>query len=105
VNIALGKEAKRVSRLMVSVLDEADLEAIITEYPELQLHKVEAVALQNFHAAVVANGLELSSLDVQPWLVWVVDPLGNIILQYTKNNDGYDMIDDLKRVLKLSNIG
>jgi len=105
VNIALGKEAKRVSRIMVSVLGETDLEKIMTDYPEMQSHKVESAELQNFHAAVVANGIEAESLKVQPWMIWVVDPLGNVILQYTKNNDGYDMIDDLKRVLKLSNIG
>lgn len=105
VNIALGKEAKRVSRLMVSVLGEAELQQVMSDYPEMLSHKVESSELHNFHAAAVAHGLESESLEAQPWMVWVVDPLGNVILQYTKNNDGYDMIDDLKRVLKLSNIG
>ena len=37
--------------------------------------------------------------------VFMVDPIGNIILRYGPNNSPRDMLDDLKRLLKASQIG
>lgn len=37
--------------------------------------------------------------------IYVVDPLGNLMLSYPDNSDPEGMLDDLKRLLKLSHVG
>jgi len=105
VNIALGKEADRVSRLLISSIEVEELKAIQQDYPNLIIETAKATEIANFEHAAQNNGAKIETKESNQWMVWVVDPLGNVILQYTHRHDGYDMIDDLKRVLKLSNIG
>ena len=37
--------------------------------------------------------------------VWLVDPLGNLILRYPPGYQSRGLLEDLKRLLKLSKIG
>jgi len=102
VNIALGKEAERVTRVFVSNQGANALPNDIAEqHPRLSLATTAAGSLQQFIAAGASNGGE--TLDT--WNIWVVDPLGNVILRYEAGRHGKDILKDMKRLLKLSNIG
>jgi len=105
VNVALGKENDRVGRILVSSLPNETIEKWVKEYPRLVTHFATRAEIEHFQREAINNGAKFDSTQDKEWNVWVVDPLGNVILQYSDNNDGYDMIDDLKRLLKLSNIG
>ncbi len=37
--------------------------------------------------------------------IWLADPLGNLVLRYRLNQPPQDLLKDLKRLLKVSNIG
>ena len=103
VNVALGREADRVVRRYINiggVLDDAAVQEIRAGYPRLHLSYASELKLEVFldkvvDASQVANGN----------FVFVADPLGNVMMYYTQENPGGDMLDDLKKLLKVSNIG
>lgn len=103
VNVAMGREAERVGRLLVSTLSAQDTQALQQDYPNMQIIPVQTGKLALFSQQAESVGAQPSQQG--EWQVWLVDPLGNVILQYTDQHDGYDMMDDLKRLLKLSKIG
>ncbi len=47
-------------------------------------------------------------LGLEQWpgnQVFIIDPLGNLIMGYQAEQPGGDLLDDLKKLLKASNIG
>jgi hypothetical protein len=101
VNIAMGKEAHRVGRLLVSTNAVADLTRLDDTAAPVRLHHASESAIQSFQQRTA----ELGAKPDANWQIWLVDPLGNVPIQYGTTHTGYDMIDDLKRLLKLSQIG
>lgn len=95
VHIALGRESDRVERAVWSAeLTEEQLE----DYPELmRLRLAEGTSLPD-RLPGAANLLE-------SYQIYVIDPNGNVILRYDDGNSGEDLLDDLKKLLRLSNIG
>lgn len=96
VHVALGRESKRVWRAVwARGLSPGQLE----DYPALQ-------RLQ------LGSGLEKppklpgeTANLADSYQIYVVDPNGNVILRYDNSNSGEDLLDDLKKLLRLSNIG
>jgi hypothetical protein len=37
--------------------------------------------------------------------LWIIDPHGNLVLRYDPSVKGKDLLNDLRHLLKLSNIG
>lgn len=103
VNVALGREADRVVRRYINIggaMNEAAVQEVQTSYPRLHLSYASELKLEEFldkvaDAAQTVNGN----------FVFVADPLGNVMMYYTQDNSGGDMLDDLKKLLKVSNIG
>lgn len=87
INIALGKEAHRVSRIMVSQQAQNDPK-IALDYPALL--QLRSRAPEFF---VAGQG------------IYLVDPLGNIMMHYGVEFVGKELLKDLKKLLKTSNIG
>ena len=42
---------------------------------------------------------------LQPGIIYLLDPLGNMMMQYDKNATSKGMLKDIKKLLKISNIG
>lgn len=88
---ALGKEAGRVRRAIATEqpltnLDEAN-------YPDLIKYRIAADKINVY-------------LGQKKYLqLYFVDPLGNIMMRYSSDQFGKPMLKDLKKLLKLSNIG
>lgn len=102
VNVSMAKEMDRVTRVMSASITSSEVAAFEAEYPNMLVHQIDRSAIAGFEAEAINNGAANAN---DAWKVWIVDPLGNVIIQYTEANDGYDMIHDLKKLLKLSNIG
>ncbi len=102
VRLAQGENIRRVQRLfLVAETAAADLPEILADYPDL------AVALlSRAQAAAIAP---LFSVDGTPMQgadrVYLVDPLGNLMMYYRPDADPRGMIQDLQRLLKYSHIG
>ncbi|OPA96993.1 hypothetical protein BFW87_11805 [Pseudomonas fluorescens] len=95
LQISLGRDASRASHALasaqpVSAAYEAKLKA---EYPQLRRYPLD---LSTFTKNSAAPG------DAQ---LWIVDPHGNLVLRYDAKVKGKDLLNDLRMLLKLSNIG
>jgi cytochrome oxidase Cu insertion factor (SCO1/SenC/PrrC family) len=99
INIALGKNANRLQRLVVH-LDKPDEEfqALITkEYPEARHANADAKTIE---AALQVVGPQFRSNEV-----YIMDPLGNIMLRFTQEQSYKDLLHDLNKLFKVSQIG
>ena len=83
LHVLLNKDAGRVQRALLTRPDRAP--AVLAEYPRL-VHLSGSLA-------------ELSEG------IYIVDPNGNLVLFYPLSEAGKSVLDDLKRLLKLSRIG
>lgn len=95
LQISLGRDASRASHALASAQPlSADYEAKLkAEYPQLQRY---ALDLSTFTKDAAVPG------DAQ---LWIVDPHGNLVLRYDAKVKGKDLLNDLRLLLKLSNIG
>ncbi|HCG39219.1 hypothetical protein ACIGHJ_20380 [Stutzerimonas kunmingensis] len=95
INIGLAREAARASHALASAtaLDEAYEQRLRREYPQLQRHGLDAAAYARNPEAPATPQL------------WIVDPHGNLVLRYDAGADGKAILDDLKYLLKISQIG
>lgn len=95
INIGLAREAGRAGHaLAVGQALENDYEQRLQrEYPQLARYPLDV-------AAYSAN----PEAPAGPQL-WIVDPHGNLVLRYEAGANGKAVLDDLKYLLKISQIG
>ncbi|MBL4679790.1 MAG: hypothetical protein JKY88_03580 [Pseudomonadales bacterium] len=100
VNVALGKETKRVKRIMVTTQssDAALIRTLKKKYPDMDLFEVDKSHATNVFSDVVDNFFSGE-------YIFLMDPNGNIMMYYTTENAGHSMLKDIKFLLKVSNIG
>ncbi|MEG1040434.1 MAG: hypothetical protein RSE94_11030 [Pseudomonas sp.] len=95
IQIGLGRDASRASHALATAQPVAsEYQARLDrEYPQLQRYPLD---LSKYGAASEGNQ------DAQ---LWIVDPHGNLVLRYDARVKGKDLLNDLRHLLKLSNIG
>jgi hypothetical protein len=95
IQISLGRDASRASHAITTAQPlSAEYDArLLREYPQLQRYPLD---LKRYRQT--APGVELPQL-------WIVDPHGNLVLRYGAEVNGKDLLNDLRQLLKLSNIG
>jgi hypothetical protein len=96
--LSLGKDMVRVNRALVATANCCDLAYIDKEQVGTKVFDVSSPADADELRAVLPAG------DLSPWL-FVVDPLGNIVMRYDVRKEPGDFLKDLKTLLKLSHIG
>ena len=95
IQIGLGRDAGRASHaLAVAQPLSSEYDAKLTrEYPQLQRYPLN---LTDFHK---------TAGDQSVPQLWIIDPHGNLVLRYDPTVKGKDLLNDLRHLLKLSNIG
>ncbi len=95
IQIGLGRDASRASHALATAQPlDADYDARLRrEYPQLQRYSLD---LPNYSKATQGNGAAQ---------LWIIDPHGNLVLRYDARVNGKDLLNDLRQLLKLSNIG
>jgi hypothetical protein len=95
IQMGLGRDASRASHALTTAEPiSPEYEAKLTrEYPQLQRYPLDVTRYRR-----MAPGVELPQL-------WIVDPHGNLVLRYGAEVNGKDVLNDLRQLLKLSNIG
>jgi len=95
IQIGLGRDAGRASpALAMAQPVSADYEAKLNrEYPQLQRYPLDATSFSK------------TTGDKATPQLWIIDPHGNLVLRYGPNVKGKDLLNDLRDLLKLSNIG
>ena len=97
---ATGKFSHRVQTVYFS--SETISDDVFSKISLIPLIKTAVYGADNF-----ARDFNISTSGVnaqEDWL-YIIDPLGNLMMYYQKDTDPYDIIKDLKRLLKTSRIG
>jgi len=103
IRLAMGKNTSRVQRAMMinsSVLSE-EIMIKLREYPGQLLYLTDETAadfISNFNLSVPDDPFTAGRL-------YLIDPLGNLMMSYQPNVDPIGIIKDLKRMLRISRIG
>ena len=111
VRTALGRERERVERVWL-ITDEAPLATMtMREYDGTRMLRTGASgasALPGAIAAAFASGEKAGRAALGATLndhIYLIDPLGNLVLRFPKNEEPGRMKKDLDRLLKYSRIG
>lgn len=99
---ALNKDSDRLVRVLITTepLAVNSRQPIIKGYPGTQSYAVSGKALTTF----LANS-PFSAETLTKGRLYVVDPLGNIMMTYALDIAFEPLLSDLKRLLQLSQIG
>ena len=96
VRKSLGKEDRRVQRIFF-LTDAIPLDpAIAGHHPGLKVHGADQALTVEFIRAI-------EPYDTRD--IYLIDPLGNLIMRFTPDTGMKDMFKDLKKLLKVSQIG
>lgn len=99
VRLALDREMERVQRVFVADPDCCDLQALHDAHPDL-------ILVQDTEAAVpLLTLLGPGPGEQNSNQVYVIDPLGNLMMFYAPQAAAKGMLEDMKRLLRLSQIG
>lgn len=95
LQIGLGRDASRATHALAATppVDAAYAAKLQLEYPQLQRY---ALDLPTYTQGAEGNGAAQ---------LWIIDPHGNLVLRYAYGVIGKDVLNDLRLLLKLSNIG
>lgn len=100
VNVLLARQQTRVKRYIAAPIEaKPKLKNFFTTYQDLNFIEVkdQSTTIQEFKK----NGIDPFA---QPNM-FVIDPIGNIILHYSGEVDGKKLLADLKKLLGASKIG
>jgi len=91
VRLALGKNMERINRLVIDIS------------PPMNKHLKDL--LKNVYQKTPILFTSFYPKALTPGHLYIVDPLGNIILDYSPQNKPKHLLKDMKRLLKASRIG
>lgn len=102
-HIAQGKDSDRVQTVFI-VADTAAVETLqprLTDYPQMRVLLADEAAMAGFAAD---SGIEQKAL-LQQNSIYLVDPMGNLMMRYASEIDPAGLRKDLVRLLKYSGAG
>ena|SRR5688500_1984126 len=100
--LALNDDAKRVRRVFLAVADCCDLDYLRTEHEGLITARVDEASDRELLATFPRyHDVPIESAG----RIYIVDPLGNLMMSYASDAPQKALLEDLKKLLKLSHIG
>lgn len=105
VVIGLGKDAPRVSRLLLTTgtLSEPFRTLLSSEHRDVTVREVDVTRLRQIVGQIA--GQTAGQMADQGPTLFLMDPNGNIMMYYKLDKAGKPLLDDLKHLLRISNIG
>ena len=104
VNIAQNENMKRVQRLYL--VEGAELPGTLDELLEKEYPKMDVGLLSPVQAEQIAQDFLVDGVRMQgAERIYIVDPLGNLMMYYSADANPSGMLKDLKKLLKYSKIG
>jgi len=98
--LALGDDMARVQRVFLATAHCCDMQYLDSEHPGL----ITADAGDPEGARLLATFPDSARVD-SLGRIYVVDPLGNLMMSYAPDAPRRGLLDDMKKLLKLSHIG
>jgi cytochrome oxidase Cu insertion factor (SCO1/SenC/PrrC family) len=99
VRLALDREMNRVQRVFIADVDCCDWQELKAAHPDLIVVRASA-ADDALLALLPERGGSINSHRI-----YVIDPLGNAMMFYAPDAKPKGMLEDMKRLLRLSSIG
>lgn len=99
VRLTTGRDADRVQRLWLIVDEMPPATAVIREYEGTLLLRARRDQVAAFLPVADHAGAQLADH------IWLIDPLGNLMLRWPRDADPSRMKKDLIKLLKTSGIG
>jgi hypothetical protein len=96
--LSLNKEMSRVNRAFLATANCCDLEYIDKEHEGLKVFDIGDPQAVSEMLALLPPGDHSHSL-------FIVDPNGNIVMRYDVRESPRGLLEDMKKLLKLSHIG
>jgi hypothetical protein len=113
VRIALDRDMKRVQRVFIADAECCDPQYLREQHPDIIAVRASAgaaplLALLTVNEDLGSDGPGRQRPGRPPFAesrVYLVDPLGNLMMSYPPEAKAKGMLEDLKRLLRLSSIG
>jgi len=100
--LALNDDAARVRRVFLATADCCDLDYLRTEHEGLIIARADEVSDRELLAAFPRyNDVPVEAAG----RIYIVDPLGNLMMSYAPDAPQKALLEDLRKLLKLSHIG
>lgn len=104
VRIAQNENMRRVQRLYLAegeAIPDGLAKLLGEEYPDMTVLTLPAAQLGRITPDFVIDDVPV----VRAERVYIVDPLGNLMMYYPPGADAHDLLKDLQKLLKYSKIG
>ncbi len=103
LRLAQGKNIDRVQRLLLAQEPAADtMIELQAEYPGLAIARGSAAELRDLRQQfAVQEGEDITSA----YRLYLVDPMGNLMMRYGSDDEPKGIVKDLERLLKISYVG
>jgi hypothetical protein len=108
VRLALDRDMDRVQRVFIADPDCCDARWLHEQHPDLITIRAGAAVtpvLALLPGSQTAGSAGAHSSDTQAPRVYLIDPLGNLMMSYAADAKAKGMLEDMKRLLRLSSIG
>jgi len=102
IHASLGKERYRVLRMFVHLEPASDsLLKLITEaHPDVVQVNADKAVIVNALGDNVRNNVSINNNET-----YIMDPLGNVMMRFTQEQPNKEFLQDLRKLLKVSQIG
>jgi cytochrome oxidase Cu insertion factor (SCO1/SenC/PrrC family) len=107
VRLALDRDMDRVQRVFIADGDCCDFQFLREQHPDLIAVRMNPAAAPLL-ALLPHRGLDNASADANganAEHIYLIDPLGNLMMSYAPDAKPKGMLEDMKRLLRLSHIG
>jgi hypothetical protein len=101
VRLALDRDMNRVQRVLITDVDCCEPQFLSEQHPDLIAVRASAAA-EPLLALLPGQG---SASEATAPRVYLIDPLGNLMMSYAAEAKPKGMLEDMKRLLRLSSIG
>ncbi len=98
VRTSVNKDMSRVQRVLVLRAPPADLDALRAEQPDLVVMVLTGPQWQAFET-------QFGPADRSGHTLFMVDPLGNLMMRYQPEVPAKGVLKDLRKLLKVSQVG
>lgn len=96
LRLAIGKDAYRVQRVVIAAKD-TDMRKIMSDNPGTLLYRIVEKTQQMLDRF---PGYVTGDISTIAGRIYIVDPLGNLMMRYPGNADPSDILEDMRHLLK-----
>ena len=101
VRIALNRDMDRVQRVFIALDECCDWRFLDAQHPDLVTVRETAAAVPWLGLLPSFDGIAPAAAD----RIYLIDPLGNLMMSYAPGAQPKGLLTDLKRLLGLSHVG